>query len=118
MAQIQEAVATDKNLQELQEDMKRGVDSMRRIGSGSNVGYVVYGPLRNGWMASVVCQYKEVLYHSSLMHTNLLIIGIIVLVVLYFICRFTIHRMTTPITQLSDAALRMAKGDLTFVWSD
>lgn len=112
MAQIQEAVATDKNLQELQEDMKRGVDSMRRIGSGSNVGYVVYGPLRNGWMASVVCQYKEVLYHSSLMHTNLLIIGIIVLVVLYFICRFTIHRMTTPITQLSDAALRMAKGDL------
>ncbi len=112
IAQMREAVSKDKNLQELQEDMKKGVDSMRRIGSGSNVGYVVYGPLHNGWMASVLCQYKEVLHHSSVMHTNMLIIGLIVLAILYVICRFTIHRMTTPITQLSDAALRMAKGDL------
>lgn len=112
IAQIQTAFAKDKELQELQEDMKKGVDSMRRIGSGSNVGYVVYGPLHNGWMASVVCQYKEVLRRSSLMHTNLLIIGLIVIVLLYVICRLVIHRMTTPITQLSDAALRMAKGDL------
>ena len=112
IAQIQTAVAENKDMQALQEDMKKGVDSMRRIGSGSNVGYVVYGPLHNGWMASVFCQYKEVLHHSSLMHTNLLVIGIIVIIALYFICRLAIHRMTTPITQLSDAALRMAKGDL------
>ena len=112
IAQIQTAFAEDKALQELQEDMKRGVDSMRRIGSGSNVGYVVYGPLHNGWVASVVCQYKEVLRRSSLMHTNLLIIGLIVIILLYVICRLVIHRLTTPITQLSDAALRMAKGDL------
>ena len=112
IAQIQAALAEDNELQELQEDMKRGVDSMRRIGSGTKLGYVVYGPLHNGWMASVVCRYKEVLYHSSLMHTALLVIGLIVIVILYFICRITIHRLTTPITQLSDAALRMAKGDL------
>ena len=112
IAQIQTAFAEDKALQELQEDMKRGVDSMRRIGSGSNVGYVVYGPLHNGWVASVVCQYKEVLRRSSLMHTNLLIIGLIVILLLYIICRLVIHRLTTPITALSDAALRMAKGDL------
>lgn len=112
IAQIQTAFAEDKALQELQEDMKRGVDSMRRIGSGSNVGYVVYGPLHNGWVASVVCQYKEVLRRSSLMHTNLLIIGLIVIILLYIICRLVIHRLTTPITALSDAALRMAKGDL------
>ena len=112
IAQIQTAFAEDKQLQELQEDMKRGVDSMRRIGSGATLGYVVYGPLHNGWMASVVCQYKEVLRRSSLMHTNLLIIGLIVITLLYIICRLVIHRLTTPITQLSDAALRMAKGDL------
>lgn len=112
IAQIQAAFAEDKELQALQEDMKQGVDSMRRIGSGTKLGYVVYGPLHNGWMASVVCQYKDVLRRSSLMHTNLLIIGLIVVVLLYVICRFVIHRMTTPITQLSDAALRMAKGDL------
>ena len=112
IAQIQTALTEDKELQELQEDMKRGVDSMRRIGSGTKLGYVVYGPLHNGWMASVVCQYKEVLRRSSLMHTNLLIIGLIVIALLYIICRLVIHRLATPITQLSDAALRMAKGDL------
>lgn len=112
IAQIQTAFAEDKELQELQEDMKQGVDSMRRIGSGTKLGYVVYGPLHNGWMASVVCQYKEVLRRSSQMHTNLLIIGLIAIALLYVICRLVIHRLTTPITQLSDAALRMAKGDL------
>lgn len=112
IAQIQTAFAEDKELQELQEDMKQGVDSMRRIGSGTKLGYVVYGPLHNGWMASVVCQYKEVLRRSSLMHTNLLILGFIVIILLYIICRLVIRRLTTPITQLSDAALRMAKGDL------
>lgn len=112
IAQIQTAFAENKELQELQEDMRKGVDSMRRIGSGTKLGYVVYGPLHNGWVASVVCQYKEVLRRSSLMHTNLLIIGLLVILILYFICRLVIHRLTTPITQLSDAALRMAKGDL------
>ena len=112
IAQIQTAFAKDKELQELQEDMKRGVDSMRRIGSGSKLGYVVYGPLHNGWMASVVCQYKEVLHHSVLMQTCLLIIGLIALIIIDFFTHLTIRRMSTPITQLSDAALRMAKGDL------
>ena len=112
IAQIQTAFAEKKELQELQEDMKRGVDSMRRIGSGTSLGYIVYGPLHNGWVASIFCQYKEVLRRSSLMHTNLLIIGLIAIALLYIICRLVIHRLTTPITQLSDAALRMAKGDL------
>ena len=112
IAQIQTALTEDHELQELQEDMKRGIDSMRRIGSGTKLGYVVYGPLHNGWTASVVCQYKDVLRRSSLMHTNLLIIGLIVILLLYIICRLIINRLTTPITQLSDAALRMAKGDL------
>lgn len=112
IAQIQTAFAENKELQELQEDMRKGVDSMRRMGSGTKLGYVVYGPLHNGWVASVVCQYKEVLRRSSLMHTNLLIIGLLVILILYFICRLVIHRLTTPITQLSDAALRMAKGNL------
>ena len=112
LTQIQAAVAEDKSLQELEEDMKRGVDSMRRIGRGSQVGYVVYGPLHNGWMALISCQYNEVLRRSSQMHVNLLIIAVVVMLLLYLACRIVIHRMATPITQLSDAALRMAKGDL------
>ena len=112
LAQIRTAMAEDTAMRDLQEAMKRGEDSMRRIGSGSQVSYIVYGPLHNGWTASVVCQYKEVLKGSSQMHIYLLIIGLVVLVIIYFVCHHTIRRMSTPITQLSDAALRMAKGDL------
>ena len=112
MLQIKTAVDNDTTVQDIIEDMKRGADSMRRIGSGAQAGYIVYGPLHNGWTVSVVCQYKEILRRSSQMHFNLFVIGVIFLILIYFVCRYTIRRMSTPITQLSDAALRMAKGDL------
>ena len=112
IAEIRKAVAADEELQQIQEDMILGRDSMRRFGKGSKLSFIVYGPLHNGWMVSVVCQYKEVLRHSFFMHINLLIVGILVLAVLYVICRRSIHNLTRPITELSDAALRMAKGDL------
>ena len=109
--QIQKTMADNKDLSALQEDMKQGKDSLRRIRTGSKLSFVVYGPLHNGWMASIVCPYREVLARSSQMHVQLFIIGIFGLLILYFICRHTIKRMTLPITELSDAALRMAKGD-------
>lgn len=112
LLQIKAAVMQDTNMQKVVDDMKRGADTMRRIGSGTNAGYVVYGPLHNGWTLSVYCQYKDILTRASQLHIFLLILGAIVLLLLYFTCRYTIHRMSTPITQLSDAALRMAKGDL------
>ena len=112
IANIQTTVAEDKGLQDLQRMMMRGEDSMRRIGSGSKAGFIVYGPMRNGWVVSIVCHYKDVLHQSSLVHINLMVIGVVALILLYIVCRRTIKRMTTPITQLSDAALRMAKGDL------
>ena len=111
IAGIQTAVANNKDLQALQDDMRRGKDSIRRFRNGSTLNFVVYGPLHNGWMVSIVCQYREVLAGSSAMHINLFFIGLVGLVSLFFICRRTIRRTTLPITQLSDAALKMAKGD-------
>ncbi len=112
IAQIRKAMKDNAELQELQADMMKGKDTMRRIWLGSKLSFVVFGPLHNGWVVSIMCPYKEVLERSSQMHINLFIIGIVGLLLLYFICRRTIRRMTVPITELSDAALRMAKGDL------
>ena len=53
----------------------------------------------------------ELLIHSIPMQIVLLVSGLLSFVVFYFICRAVINRMTRPITELSDSALNMAKGD-------
>lgn len=111
IAQIKQAIEQNEDLRALEEDLKKGKDSIRRFWSGSKLNFVVFGPLHNGWMVSITCPYKEVLMRSSKMHVNLIIIGILGIVLLYFVCRRTIKRMTRPITELSDAALQMAQGD-------
>ena len=112
IAQIRKSFAEDKELAALGEDMKLGKDSVRRrIGKGRELSFVVYGPLSNGWMLSIVCQYRDVLRRSAQMNFNLLLIGIMGLVVLFFTCRHTIRRLTQPITALSESALNIAKGN-------
>lgn len=112
IAQIRKSFAEDKELAALGEDMKQGKDSIRRrIGKGRTLSFVVYGPLHNGWMVSIVCQYRDVLERSSRMHINLIMTGLLGLVVLFFACRRSIRRMTRPITELSESALNIAKGN-------
>lgn len=112
IAQIRKSFAEDKELAALGEDMKLGKDSIRRrIGKGRTLSFVVYGPLHNGWMVSIVCQYRDVLERSSRMHINLIMIGLLGLVVLFFVCRRSIRRITRPITELSESALNIAKGN-------
>ena len=53
----------------------------------------------------------ELLIHSIPMQIVLMVSGLLSFVVFYFICRAVINRMTRPITELSDSALNMAKGD-------
>lgn len=53
----------------------------------------------------------ELLIHSVPMQVTLFLSGLISFVVFYIICRAVINHMTSPITELSDAALNMAKGD-------
>jgi len=102
----------DQNFIALVEDIKKDKDSLRRrVGKGRDMSFVVYGPLHNGWSLNIICPYSDVLRRSRQMHVNLLIIGILGLIILYFVCRRVIHKMTLPITQLSDSALNMAKGN-------
>lgn len=112
IAQIRKSFAEDKELAALGEDMRLGKDSIRRrIGKGRELSFVVYGPLHNGWMLSIVCQYRDVLRRSAQMNFNLMLIGLAGLVVLFFACRRTIRRLSQPITELSESALNIAKGN-------
>ena len=112
IAQIRKSFVEDKELAALGEDMRLGKDSIRRrIGKGRELSFVVYGPLHNGWMLSIVCQYRDVLRRSAQMNFNLMLIGLAGLVVLFFACRRTIRRLSQPITELSESALNIAKGN-------
>ena len=114
LAALRKAFAEDKELAALNEDMRQGKDSLRRrIGKGREVSFIVYGPLHNGWILSIVCQYRDVLARTAQMQANLIIIGILGLIVLFAVCRIVIKRLSKPITQLSESALNMAKGDFT-----
>lgn len=100
------------SFENLVEDFRGKKDSMRRsVGKGREVSFVVYGPLHNGWMLSITCPYRDVLRRSSQMHISLIVIGLIGLAIIFFSCRKAIRRMTRPVTELSEAALEMAKGD-------
>ena len=53
----------------------------------------------------------DMLMRSVSMQVALVVSGLLSFTVFYFICRAVINRMTRPITELSDSALHMAKGD-------
>ena len=112
LANIKRAFAENKDFQELGEDMRQGNDSIRRrIGKGRNMSFVVYGPLSNGWMLSISCLYRDVMKRTNTMSIFLFILGFIGLSLVFYFCRRTIKKMTRPITELSNAAINMAKGN-------
>ena len=116
LAQIRKAFAEDKELRELGDDMRQGRDSIRRrIGKGRNLSFVAYGPLHNGWMLSITCLYRDVMKQAFKMYIILILVGIFGLLLIRMACRRVINVMTRPITELSDAALCMAKGEFNSV---
>lgn len=73
--------------------------------------FVVYGPLSNNWQLFITCDYKEVLSRASMMHLILILLGLAGITVLFIICYATMIKMTKPLSDLSDSALRIAEGD-------
>ena len=54
----------------------------------------------------------DLLLQSIPMQIALIVIVLASFVAIFFVCRGVIRRMTSPISELSDAALKMAQGDL------
>lgn len=101
----------DPKIIELSNKIMNGETGCTQYKYKGRPGFAVYGPLRNGWSLAITCPYKEVLKQTSHMHKVLLITGLIGLIILFFVCRYTIRKITQPITDFSSAAQSMAKGD-------
>ena len=112
LSQIKKEFAENKDLQSLGDDMRKGVDSVRRrMGKGRNSFFVAYGPLHNGWLLSISCLYRDVMKRNTIMNLILLILGVLGILTVLLVCTRSIRKLTRPITELSDAALNMAKGN-------
>lgn len=101
----------DPRVKEFSKAMMEGKSGYSRFMFDGIAGFVIYGPLENGWSAAISCQYRDVLRRSSQMHLILIIVGLIGILIMFLICYRTILRLTRPITELSVSALNMAKGN-------
>ena len=78
----------------------------------------VYGPVANGWIASIATDYKDVLERSSIMRNLLSIIGLLGLLILFIISFVLIRQLTRPLEKFSEAAEGIAKGDFNMALPD
>lgn len=93
------------------QNMTSGHSGTTGFKSKGGRGFTVYGPFKNGWSMAITSQYREVLHRTSQMHNVLFHVGLIGLVVLFFTCYRIIRKLTKPITEFTDVAQAMAKGD-------
>lgn len=73
--------------------------------------YAFYGPLKNGWTAVLVCSRKEIFTSSRRINLSLFFIALLGMLTLYMGCRRSIARSLTPITEFTNAASAIAKGN-------
>jgi len=104
--------ARDPKALDLCKAMVRGESGVIKYKSLENkLSFAVYAPLSNGWSASLVCSYKDVLERTTDMNTILILIGLVGIMILFFICYFTISRLTKPLSEFSASAFSIANGN-------
>lgn len=91
--------------------MMSGKKGMRKYSRGSKMSFAVFGPLENGWILSISCDYREVLARTSEMQVILTFIALIGLFLIFISCYTIIRKLTRPLIQFSESAKQIATGD-------
>lgn len=86
---------------------QKGILKARRKGFK---GFIVYGPLSNGWTGALVCTLKDVFSRAKRMSTISFLIAVMGLLLLYLNDRKIIERQAQPITELAYSALNISQG--------
>lgn len=105
----------DRSIDDLIAGMLSGRTGMEKIMDGDNPCYTFFTPIKTtGWPLALVCPRKEV--YAAMDSLTLLVLGVFVVggVILLLVSRWIIHRFSRPLHQFSEAASRVARGDLHF----
>lgn len=74
-------------------------------------GFIVYGPLGNGWSAGMICTNDDVLGQTRKMNIISLLVALVALALLYYSNKKIVEQESRPITALAYSALSIAQGN-------
>ncbi|MBQ0096659.1 MAG: SpoIIE family protein phosphatase [Bacteroidales bacterium] len=101
----------DDGVRHISDDMAAGKKGLGRFNTSNGLSFAVYNTLSNGWSAAIICLYRDVLVRTSRLLLALVIIGLLGLVILFGVCYALIHKLTRPLTEVTNSALNIAKGN-------
>lgn len=73
--------------------------------------YHIFEKLQNGWTADIVCPQREVYAGARMINVTLTLVALLGMLLMYFGCKKIISKSTMPLTEFTNAALTMAKGN-------
>jgi len=74
-------------------------------------GFIVYGQLKNGWSAAMICTNDDVLRDTKIMNVISFLVALIALLLLYFSNKKIVEHESRPITAIAYSALSIAQGN-------
>lgn len=73
--------------------------------------YHIFEKITNGWTAVIVCPQSEVYAGARMINVTLTIVALLGILLMYFGCKKIISKSTMPLTEFTNTALTMAKGN-------
>lgn len=105
----------DRSIENLIEGMLSGRTGMEKIMDGDMPCYTFFTPIKTtGWPLALVCPRKEVYAAMDSLSLLVAIVFVVGGVIQLLVSRWIIHRYSKPLHQFSEAATRVARGDLHF----
>ncbi len=101
----------DKRAWEASLNMVKGLKGSAEFEDDGKSYFGVYGPLSNGWSASIICPYSSVLARTTEMNLVVLTVALAGLFGLFLLCRASIERAASPLRKFSESAMSIAKGN-------
>lgn len=99
----------DKHFEDFAMKMKAGESGIGLMNSGQVAS--IYGPVRNGWSAALICPSKSIFGGALRFQLLILLIALVDLLVIYLVTRTVINRTLLPITEVTYLAKNVAKGN-------
>ena len=101
----------DQRAKQFAQDMVSGDEGVGHFIIDGELNFATFGKLDNGWSATIICQYREVLRRNSEMHTIIILVALFGIILLFLICYFIVKQLTKPILEFSQAAENIAQGN-------
>lgn len=101
----------DEDIRTIARSMVNGETGYGTYKDAKGKGFIVYGQLKNGWSAGMVCTNDDVLAQAKKMNILSLLVAAIAVCLLYFSNKKIVENESRPITAIAYSALSIAQGN-------